>query len=91
MKLSSSPEPIPNVITSYSIHYTKLYDNMNLVKTTQKDNVNIGGYNFQVWSADDESIYQNYNKYYVETYTIPGAVGEWELSILPKNTRNNFV
>jgi len=71
-----------------SLKYDSSPVNMNLAKTTLRDNVNIGGYDFPVWSTDEGSIYQNYNKYYVETYTIPGAIGEWELSIFPKNTDN---
>ncbi|WP_440948445.1 COG1470 family protein [Methanosarcina sp. T3] len=71
-----------------SLKYDSSPVDMRLVKTTRRDNVNIGGYDFPVWSTEDRSIYQNHNKYYVETYTIPGAIGEWELSILPKNADN---
>jgi hypothetical protein len=38
---------------------------------------------------EDKNTYQNYNEHYSETYTVPGAKGDWKLTILPKNT-NNF-
>ena len=72
-----------------NLKYNSSPVNMTLVKTTQSSNVNNGGYNFPIWAMDDSMTYQSYNKHYVETYTIPGAIGDWELSILPKNT-NSF-
>ena len=36
---------------------------------------------------DDRTIYQNYGDHYVETYKVPGAIGDWELTILPKDTQ----
>ena len=54
-------------------------------KVIQTNNVNIGGNSFRLWAMDDNPIYQNTNKHYAETYTIPGKTGEWELSILPQN------
>ena len=61
---------------------------MTLVKTTQMGNVYIGWDNFPVWSNDESTGYQNNNRYYTETYTIPGAIGNWELTILPTNAEN---
>lgn len=61
---------------------------MTLVKTTQNINVYTGGYYYPVWVIDNSSIYQNNGKHYVETYTVPGAIGDWELTILPKNTES---
>ena len=61
---------------------------MTLVKTTQRDNVYIGWDNFPVWSNDESTNYQNNDRYYTETYTIPGAIGDWELTILPTNAEN---
>lgn len=47
-----------------------------------------GGYSTtMVGSIDNSEIYQNYSKHYVKTYAIPGAAGDWELKILPKNTQ----
>ncbi len=72
-----------------NLKYNSSPVNMTLVKTTQSSNVNNEGYNFPIWAMDDSMTYQSYNNHYVETYTIPGAIGDWELSILPKNT-NSF-
>src|SRR5665647_3835872 len=58
--------------------------NMNFVKSIESGSVSIGGGYSSTW--DDN--YQNYGTRYVETYTAPGAVGNWELSVLPKNTQN---
>ena len=58
---------------------------MSLVKTTNKGSVNIGWSNFPIWSDDNNAAYENCGRYYIETYMVPGAVGEWELEILPKN------
>lgn len=40
-----------------------------------------------VKSTDTVKNYDSYqsNKHYVETYVAPGAIGDWELRILPKN------
>ncbi|MGB9929140.1 MAG: hypothetical protein ACPK85_12180 [Methanosarcina sp.] len=62
--------------------------NMAFVKSIESGSIGIG--NYYPWtSTENENIYQNYNEHYVETYTVPGKIGDWELSILPKNT-NNF-
>ena len=61
---------------------------MTLVKTTQSGNVYIGWDNFPVWSNDESTSYQNSDRHYTETYTIPGAIGDWELTILPINAEN---
>jgi len=34
----------------------------------------------------DGSSYESYNEQYIETYKASGAIGAWELTILPKNT-----
>lgn len=36
----------------------------------------------------NQGSYQGGTTTFVETYTVPGAAGEWTLSILPKNTEN---
>ncbi|WP_269851852.1 COG1361 family protein [Methanosarcina horonobensis] len=58
---------------------------MSPVKTTQRGNVGIGWNYFPTWSEEDGVIYQNYDRYYIERYTVPGAIGDWELEILPRN------
>jgi hypothetical protein len=35
-----------------------------------------------------QGSYQDGVTTFVETYTVPGATGDWTLSILPKNTEN---
>ena len=61
---------------------------MTFVKTTQSGTVNVEGYyNYPAWAMDNSTIYQNYGDHYVETYTVPGAIGDWELTILPKDTQ----
>lgn len=61
---------------------------MTFVKSVESSSISIGGSPFPVWPMDDKSIYQNYGSSYIETYTAPGAAGDWDLSILPKNTQN---
>lgn len=58
---------------------------ISVVKTTHKGNVNVGWNNFPIWSEDDNAFYDNFDRYYTETYMVPGAVGNWELEILPIN------
>jgi hypothetical protein len=61
---------------------------LTFVKSVESGSVSIGGsYPISLLTAGD--IYQDSTNHYVETYLVPGAVGSWELSILPKNT-NNF-
>ncbi|MGB9940297.1 hypothetical protein [Methanosarcina sp.] len=63
--------------------------NLTLVKATESGTVYAQGYSFPIWSLEDGSGYQSYNTQYIETYKVPGAIGAWELTILPKNT-NSF-
>jgi len=60
--------------------------NMTLEKTIRSGNIYTGGYYYPLWAMDESTIYQNSGTHYAETYTIPGAIGDWELTILPKNT-----
>lgn len=57
-------------------------------KIVQNNNVNSGINYFPAWALDDSTAYQDSNAYYSETYTVPGAIGKWELTIMPKNTEN---
>lgn len=57
-----------------------------LIKTKQNGNVNLGWDCFSACSIEESGIYQNSGNCYTETYTVPGAIGNWELEILPKNT-----
>jgi hypothetical protein len=38
--------------------------------------------------TSDHGNYQGGTTTFVETYTVPGAMGKWTLSVLPKNTEN---
>lgn len=61
---------------------------MTLVKTTQTGNVGIGWNYFPTWSDEGGVNYENYDRQYTQTYTVPGAIGDWELEILPKNVES---
>ena len=62
--------------------------NMTFAKSVESGSVSIGS-NYPIWAMENGNLYQNNYEHYVETYTAPGAIGNWELTILPKNT-NNF-
>ena len=62
--------------------------NMKLVETTQSGYVYSQWYNFPVWSIEDDSNYES-SGVNAETYKVSGAVGTWELTILPENA-NSF-
>jgi len=62
--------------------------NMGFVKSVESGTVNIGS-SYPISSLTAGDAYQDSSTHYVETYLVPGAIGSWELSILPKNT-NNF-
>jgi len=61
--------------------------NMNFVKSAESSSVSIGSI-YPVWAMENGEFYQNYDSNYVETYTVTGAIGNWELTILPRNTSN---
>lgn len=62
--------------------------NMTLVKSVENGYSNIGNF-YPIWALENGNLYQNYNENRVDTYRVPGAIGDWELNILPKNL-NNF-
>jgi hypothetical protein len=61
---------------------------MTLVKSVKSGSLSVGN-PYPIWAIENGNIYQNSGESYVETYTAPGAKGDWKLTILPKNT-NNF-
>jgi len=63
--------------------------NLSLVKTVDSSAVYSQGYIFPIWATETSSSYQSGSRKYTETYRAAGAIGTWELTILPKNT-NNF-
>jgi hypothetical protein len=83
-----SPAKDENPSFELNLKYNSSPVDLILVKTTQRDSVYIGWNYFPSWSIEDGEIYQNSGTYYAETYTIPGAIGDWELEILPKNTES---
>jgi hypothetical protein len=58
---------------------------MTPVETTQSGSVYSQWYNFPVWSIEDDSDYESSSTQHIETYKVSGAIGTWELTILPKN------
>jgi hypothetical protein len=62
--------------------------NLTLVKTMDSGNVG-SGITYPKWVSASGNTYQNYGDHYVQTYSAQGAIGDWQLSVLPKNT-NNF-
>lgn len=63
--------------------------NLTRVRTAENGAVYSQGYIFPIWATEDSSSYQSNNRKYIETYRVPGSIGTWELSILPKNA-NRF-
>jgi len=63
--------------------------NLTLVKAAESGTVYSQGYIFPVWATENSSSYQSDSRKYTETYRAAGAIGTWELTILPKNT-NSF-
>ena len=63
--------------------------NLTLVKTAEGGTVYSQGNIFPVWATEGSSSYQSDSRKYTETYRAVGAIGTWELTILPKNT-NSF-
>jgi hypothetical protein len=62
--------------------------NLTLVKLVNSGNPNVIS-SFPGWSNESGSLYQDSAKTHVETYKVQGAIGNWELSVLPENT-NGF-
>jgi hypothetical protein len=86
MGLRTSPK---NIDPSFDLGLThnSSHVNMTFVKSVDSGNVGVGS-SYPVWAMKDGNIYQNSGNHYVETYTVPGVPGNWELTILPKNTAN---
>jgi hypothetical protein len=79
-----SEEPSFEVKLKYNSRFVPISP----TKITQSSNVNTGEYYFPAWALDNSTIYQNTSNHYVETYSVSGAIGTWELQILPKNTES---
>jgi hypothetical protein len=86
MGLRTSPK---NEDPSFNLGLThnSCHVNMTFVKSIESGNVGVGSA-YPLWALENGNIYQNYGNHYVETYTVPGAKGQWELTIVPKNTAN---
>ncbi|HWR25568.1 MAG TPA: hypothetical protein VN278_04965 [Methanosarcina sp.] len=86
--LRSSPER-PDPSFELGLKYNSSPVDINLKNVTKSGSVSVGGNSFPLpWESKNGITYQNYNSRYVETYEIPGAIGDWELTILPKNTES---
>jgi hypothetical protein len=84
--LRSSPER-GDPSFEISLKYNSSPVGITLKNITKSGSVSVGGYSLPTpWESKQGTTYQNFNNRYVETYEVPGAVGDWELSILPKNT-----
>lgn len=70
------------------LKYNSHFISISPAKITQSSNVNTGEYYFPAWALDNSTIYQNTSSHYVETYTVSGAIGMWELQIMPKDTES---
>lgn len=75
---------------SFSLGLTYNGDPVNLtfVKSVESENVGTGTM-YPTWISMTGNAYQSYGTHHEETYKLPGAIGEYKLSILPKNT-NSF-
>ncbi len=63
--------------------------NLTLVEKTQGGSVSaLESSYYPIWAIEDDLTYDSV-KQYTETYEVSGAIGTWELSILPKNV-NSF-
>lgn len=59
--------------------------NLEASKKVIKGSVSMGG-EIPLWEIDGNSIYQEMGNQYIETYTVRGTIGEYILSMLPRNT-----
>jgi hypothetical protein len=59
--------------------------NMTLVKSAESGGASIGGY-YPIWTMQNGNVYQNYGTHYADTYIAPGEIGDWKLTLLPKDT-----
>lgn len=63
--------------------------NMTFLESVESGGADIQDYYYYpAWANEYGRTYQNINDHYVATYKAPGAIGEWQLTILPKGARN---
>jgi hypothetical protein len=62
--------------------------NMTLMKSVENGYTNIGNF-YPIWALESGNLYQSSYENRIDTYKVPGAIGNWELSILPQSL-NNF-
>jgi len=70
-----------------SLKYKSKPVKLSLAKTVDNTYITTGQ-PFPIWAVEDNVYYQSNGKHHTETYTTSGKAGQWELSILPKNTDN---
>jgi hypothetical protein len=61
---------------------------MTLVETTESSYVYSQWYSFPVWSIEEGDLNYEGSNGRTETYKVSGAVGTWELKILPENAES---
>ena len=61
---------------------------MTLVETTESSYVYSQWYSFPVWSIEEGDLNYEGSNGRTETYKVSGAVGSWELKILPENAES---
>lgn len=76
-------EPSFDITLKYKSKPVKL----SLSKTVDNTYITTGQL-FPTWAVEDNVYYQSYGKHHAETYTASGKAGQWELSIMPKNTES---
>jgi hypothetical protein len=70
-----------------SLKYNSKPVDLTLVETTESGYIYPQWYGFPSWSIEDDSNYEGSNGH-EKTYEVSGAVGTWELTILPKNAES---
>ncbi len=63
--------------------------NMIFVNSSESGSADIQENYYPTWADANKKTYQNVRDHYTATYIVPGAIGEWDLSILPLGA-NNF-
>ena len=61
--------------------------NMTLAKIVESGSPSVG-IAYPIWAIENGNIYQDNFNTHVETYKVPGATGNWKLTIFPKNITN---
>lgn len=86
MGLRISPEKEePSVVLGLTRNSSPV--NMTITKLVESGSPSVGSF-YPIWALENGNIYQDSYNNHVEIYKVPGAIGNWKLIILPKNTSN---